>query len=62
LIKRNTSKKGVNKSCKNIKKTILNVAKNEGLQVIEEKENIFIEGWGFGQKNVESGNSIAGIA
>jgi hypothetical protein len=51
----------VNKSCKNIKKTILNVAKNEGLPVIEEKENIFIEGWGFVNIIVESGNSIADI-
>ena len=42
-------------------KIILNVGENEDLPLIEEKADIFIEGWSFGHTIVENGNNIAGI-
>jgi precorrin-6B methylase 2 len=46
---------------KHKEKIILNVGENEDLPLIEEKADIFIEGWSFGHTIVENGNNIAGI-
>ena len=49
--------------CKNnldeyLEKVFLNIGNNESLPVVDEKSDIFIEGWSFGHTIVENNNDI----